>query len=193
MAPPRSAGYPAATAPAAADSLAKSRRENLMLPIRGADARAGNGQHQAALAARPSFGFDGSVCRLNDGNPRQDAAGIQQLLMYSFQVMRAATVLQSASAIVIASWWLGAATAAAPQPAQPRLDFEVQEGLNINRFVREGNVAAHLVLRSGTDPRILIAFPAGNSGVGLWFAHQSGGASWTLSGRPEAVHGSDGR
>ena len=112
--------------------------------------------------------------------------------MYSFQVMQAATVLQSASAIVIASWWLGAATAAAPQPAQPRLDFEVQEGLNINRFVREGNVAAHLVLRSGTDPRILIAFPAGNSGVGLWFAHQSGGASWTLSGRPGAVHDSDG-
>jgi len=28
-------------------------------------------------------------------------------------------------------------TAAAPQAVQPRLDFEVQEGLNINRFVRE--------------------------------------------------------
>jgi len=41
-------------------------------------------------------------------------------------------------------------TAAAPQAVQPRLDFEVQEGLNINRFVREGNVAAHLLLRSGT-------------------------------------------
>src|SRR5204863_1244204 len=94
-------------------------------------------------------------------------------------------------AIVIAVF-VGPMTAAAPQPTAPRLDFEVQEGLNINRFVREGNVAAHLLLRSGTDPRILIAFPAGNSGVGLWFAHQSGGASWTLSGRPEAVHDSDG-
>ena len=101
-------------------------------------------------------------------------------------------VLQSASAIVIASWFLGAVPAAAPQPAQPRLDFEVQEGLNINRFVREGNVAAHLVLRSGTDPRILIAFPAGNSGVGLWFVHYAGRASWTLRGRPRAVHDSDG-
>jgi len=76
-------------------------------------------------------------------------------------------VLRSASAIVIASCLLGAAAAAAPVPApapQPsgqRLDVEVQEGLNINRFVREGNVAAHLLLRSGTDPRILIAFPAG--------------------------------
>jgi len=83
-------------------------------------------------------------------------------------------------------------TAAAPQPAQPRLDFEVQEGLNINRFVREGNVAAHLLLRSGTDPRILIAFPAGNSGVGLWFVH-SGRVSWTLRAPPAAVHDSDSR
>jgi hypothetical protein len=106
--------------------------------------------------------------------------------MYSFQVMR------SAAAIVVASWLLGAATAAAAQPAEPRLDFEVQEGLNINRFVREGNVAAHLLLRSGTDPRILIAFPAGNSGVGLWFVH-SGRMSWTLRGRPAAVHDSDSR
>jgi glycogen debranching enzyme len=100
--------------------------------------------------------------------------------------------MRSASAIVIASWLLAAATAAAPQPAQPRLDFEVQEGLNINRFVREGNIAAHLLLRSGTDPRILIAFPAGNSGVGLWFLH-SGSVSWTLRGRPAAVHDSDSR
>src|SRR2546421_6760342 len=97
-----------------------------------------------------------------------------------------------AQVAIVIGWFLGPVTAAAPQPAQPRLDFEVQEGLNINRFVREGNVAAHLLLRSGTDPRILIAFPAGNSGVGLWFAHQSGGASWTLSGRPGAVHEADG-
>lgn len=95
--------------------------------------------------------------------------------------------------MVVACWLLGAAaTAAAPQPFGPRLDFEVQEGLNINRFVREGNVAAHLLLRSGTDPRILIAFPAGNSGVGLWFAHASR-VSWTLRARPVAVHDSDSR
>jgi len=101
-------------------------------------------------------------------------------------------VLQSASAIVVASWLLGAAaTAPAPQPSGPRLDFQVQEGLNINRLVREGNVAAHLLLRSGTDPRILIAFPAGNSGVGLWFAHRPGKASWMLQGRPRATHDSD--
>ena len=106
--------------------------------------------------------------------------------------MNTMAVLQSASAIVIASWILGAVAAAAPQPSGPRLDFQVQEGLNINRFVREGNVAAHLLLRSGTDPRILITFPAGNSGVGLWFVHHAGKASWTLRGRPGAVHDSDG-
>jgi hypothetical protein len=108
-------------------------------------------------------------------------------VMYSFQVMR------SASASVIASWLLGAVTAAAGQAAEPRLDFQVQEGLNTNHFLREGNVAAHLLLRSGTDPRILIAFPAGNSGVGLWFVHRSGRGSWTLRGRPRAIHDSDGR
>ncbi len=102
-------------------------------------------------------------------------------------------VLQSASAMVVAACLLGTATAAAPQPVPPRLDFEVQEGLNINRFVREGNVAAHLLLRSGTDPRILIAFPAGNSGVGLWFVHRPGRASWTLRAPPAAIHDSDSR
>jgi hypothetical protein len=101
-------------------------------------------------------------------------------------------VLQSASAMVIAAGFFGPVAAAAPPPTQPRLDFEVQEGLNINRFVREGNVAAHLVLRSGTDPRILIAFPAGDSGVGLWFAHHPGGVSWTLRGQPEVIHDTDG-
>jgi hypothetical protein len=101
-------------------------------------------------------------------------------------------VLQSALAIVIAAGFFGPVAAAAPPPGQPRLDFEVQEGLNINRFVREGNVAAHLVLRSGTDPRILIAFPAGDSGVGLWFVRRPGKASWTLQGRPRAIHDSDG-
>ncbi|TLY86699.1 MAG: hypothetical protein E6K35_07875 [Gammaproteobacteria bacterium] len=84
-------------------------------------------------------------------------------------------------------------TAAAPQPTAPRLDFEVQEGLNLNRFVREGKVAAHLLLRSGTDPRIVIAFPAGNSGVGLWFVHHADRVSFRLRGPPVVVHDSDGR
>src|SRR5438045_8849697 len=91
-------------------------------------------------------------------------------------------------AIVIAVF-AGRMTAAAPQPTAPRLDFEVQEGLNLNRFVREGNVAAHLLLRSGTDPRIVIAFPAGNSGLRLWFVHHADTVRFRLRGPPVAVDG----
>src|SRR5579862_6457625 len=91
------------------------------------------------------------------------------------------------------AWALGSAVAAAAAPAAARLDFEITEGLNTNRFLREGDVAAHLVLRAGNDPRILIAFPAGNSGVGLWFAHQSARARWILRGAPAAVHVADGK
>jgi hypothetical protein len=68
-----------------------------------------------------------------------------------------------------------------------RLSFDVDEGLNLNSFLREGPVAAHLLLRSGSDPRILIAFPAGNSGVGLWFSHGTQPVTWTLLGRPQPV------
>jgi hypothetical protein len=97
----------------------------------------------------------------------------------------------SASIGLMVAMSLGSAAAVAATPAAGRLDFEIKEGLNTNRFLREGDVAAHLVLRAGTDPRILIAFPAGNSGVALWFAHQSEDAQWTLRGAPAAVHARD--
>ena len=67
------------------------------------------------------------------------------------------------------------------------LAFAVPEGRNLNSLLRSGLVAAHLVLRSGQDPRILVAFPAGNSGVGLWFAHLDQPEAWTLSQRPRPV------
>ena len=101
--------------------------------------------------------------------------------------------LQSAWGSLVAGWWVGSGVAAAATPLEGRLDFEIKEGLNSNRFLREGDVAAHLVLRAGTDPRILIVFPAGNSGVGLWFAHQSAHARWALRGAPAAVHAADSR
>jgi hypothetical protein len=80
---------------------------------------------------------------------------------------------------------------AADSPSGPRLSFDVAEGPNLNSFLREGPVAAHLLLRSGQDPRILIAFPAGNSGVGLWFAHANQPARWALLGRPQPLTGKD--
>ncbi len=83
-------------------------------------------------------------------------------------------------------------TASAPA-ASARLEFEVDDALNINRFLRAGPVAGHLLLRSGSEPRILLAFPAGNSGVGLWFEKQPGEARWTLDGAPRPVHATDSR
>jgi hypothetical protein len=76
---------------------------------------------------------------------------------------------------------------------EPRLAFDVEEGPNLNSFLREGPVAAHLLLRAGQDPRILIAFPAGNSGVGLWFLHSAHAVNWTLQGKPQPLITKDAR
>ena len=71
--------------------------------------------------------------------------------------------------------------------SEQRLSFDVTEGLNLNSLLRDGPVAAHLLLRSGPDPRILVAFPAGNSGVGLWFSHGTAPVRWQLRGRPQPL------
>ena len=71
--------------------------------------------------------------------------------------------------------------------SEQRLSFDVNEGLNLNSLLRDGPVAAHLLLRSGLDPRILVAFPAGNSGVGLWFSHSTAPVTWKLRGRPQPL------
>jgi hypothetical protein len=79
--------------------------------------------------------------------------------------------------------------------SRPPLSFDLQEGRNFNSLLRAGPVAAHLVLRSGVEPRIVVAFPAGNSGVGVWFARTDHTVSWTLQGQPEPVvdHDDQGR
>ena len=87
---------------------------------------------------------------------------------------------------------LGSCTTAKTPPATPPLlRFQIDEGRNINSFVREGAVAAHLLLRSGTDPRILVAFPAGNSGVGLWFGNSDSSVEWTLPRPPSLLNDKD--
>jgi hypothetical protein len=48
------------------------------------------------------------------------------------------------------------------------LRFSITEGIIGNHFYREGPIAAHWVTRSGTSPRLLVAFPAGNAAVGVW-------------------------
>jgi len=79
------------------------------------------------------------------------------------------------------------------KPAPPELAYSLTEGQNLNAFVRDGKVAAHLLLRNGTDPRILVAFPAGNSGVGLWFEPLARPATWRLEQQPRPLALADGK
>lgn len=58
------------------------------------------------------------------------------------------------------------------------LDFSIREGLIYNQFFRQGPVAAHTVLTSGIQPRLVVAFPAGNSGVSLWFKTTESEVHW---------------
>lgn len=67
----------------------------------------------------------------------------------------------------------------------------LREGLNLNSFIQQGPVAAHVLLRSGTDPRVIVAFPAGNSGVGLWFEKVPQAAEWAMTGQPQPVTQAD--
>jgi hypothetical protein len=83
------------------------------------------------------------------------------------------------------------ATASASAMERTPFHFEVNEGQNINCFLRDGKTAAHLVLRSGHNPRILVAFPAGNSGVGLWFQKSDTGAEWAVDSLPTATSATD--
>jgi hypothetical protein len=82
----------------------------------------------------------------------------------------------------------GAVNAAEPQAP---LQFRITEGRVLNAFYQQGPVAAHLLLSSGTQPRLLVAFPAGNSGVGVWFENTQSPVQWTLGevnavSRPDA-------
>ncbi len=92
--------------------------------------------------------------------------------------------LTRAALAATAAGLLALPAAAAPSTG---LRYQLKEGLNENAFVQEGPVAAHLLLRSGKVPRILVAFPAGNSGVGLWFKPLDTDAAWTLKASPTPV------
>src|SRR5262249_7468703 len=54
-------------------------------------------------------------------------------------------------------------------PTGEELAFGVKEGNLRNYFHRQGPSAVHLLMRSGTDQRLIAAFPANNQGIGLWF------------------------
>ena len=52
-----------------------------------------------------------------------------------------------------------------PLASGPPLAFDRHEGAIRHRFFRHGPVAAHVALTSGTTPRVIVAFPAGNRGI----------------------------
>jgi hypothetical protein len=61
------------------------------------------------------------------------------------------------------------------------LAFAIDEGALSNRFLREGDLTAHVLTRSGEEPRIIAAFPAGNSGAGIWFQKTEEPVQMTVS------------
>ena len=81
-----------------------------------------------------------------------------------------------------ASMLLAAALAVSPAVSRAAvpLQFRITEGQIQNAFYQDGGIAAHLLLSSGVQPRILVAFPAGNSGTGVWFEPSTKPVQWTL-------------
>lgn len=82
--------------------------------------------------------------------------------------------------LVVALALLPAAVLAAPSNTPAPLQFRITEGQIQNAFYQHGEIAAHLLLSSGRLPRILVAFPAGNSGTGVWFEPTAKPVQWTL-------------
>ncbi|UYB52600.1 hypothetical protein OCJ37_01135 [Xanthomonas sp. AM6] len=97
-------------------------------------------------------------------------------------------LFRRAAAAVLSLSVAFAAPASAAQAAQAAGDtgeilrFRISEGRNDNLFYRHGPVAAHALLTSGTQPRLLAAFPAGNSGAGLWFQASAVPVRWQVHG-----------
>jgi hypothetical protein len=72
--------------------------------------------------------------------------------------------------------------------------FRIREGKNDNGFLQSARVAAHAVVGGASAPRILVANPAGESGIGLWFEPPRGrghGERITLTSRMSEVRHGD--
>jgi hypothetical protein len=71
----------------------------------------------------------------------------------------------------------------ADEPATTPVAFDAADGKLVSRFLQEGPVAAHMLLRSGDSPRLIAAFPAGDSGIGLWFRPTSSDTALSFVGQ----------
>lgn len=78
-----------------------------------------------------------------------------------------------------------------PPSNNAALSFRMDAGGQINAFYRQDKVAAHLLVRSSTKPRLLVVFPAGNSGAGLWFDDTAQPVNWSLDTPPSALSAPD--
>lgn len=74
----------------------------------------------------------------------------------------------SAIAFIAIAAGCRATPSVAPEATHEQLRFRVDQGLTDNYFLRDGDVAAHLVLTSGAHSKVIFAFPAGNAGIGMW-------------------------
>jgi hypothetical protein len=72
-------------------------------------------------------------------------------------------------------------------PQGEKLAFGVQEGNIRNYFHRQGTAAVHLLTRSGQDPRIIAAYPAGNQGIGVWFYAEGSETQLWAAPRPRST------
>ncbi|GGD46937.1 hypothetical protein [Pseudoxanthomonas indica] len=88
--------------------------------------------------------------------------------------------------LLLLGLWLPLALPLAARESAP-LQFRISEGRTENAFYQHGATAAHLLLTSGDKPRVLVAFPAGNSGVGLWFEDAAATLHWDLASVSERV------
>lgn len=84
----------------------------------------------------------------------------------------------------------GCSARAAEAPAPP-LHFSIDLPPYGNEFLRAGDIAAHLVLRSGQQPRLIAAFPAGDSGAGVWFDPSSQPVHWQVLAAPRPLRSRD--
>src|SRR5207253_53236 len=85
-----------------------------------------------------------------------------------------------------------ASMSAAAAPPPETLSFSVIEGSVRNYFYRRGGAAAHVLASSGASPRLIAAFPAANSGIGVWFSTGTRAATLELAGDLAGVERQDG-
>lgn len=72
------------------------------------------------------------------------------------------------------------------------LSFDVTVDNLENHFYQGCSISAHLLSSSGRMPRLVVAFPAGNTGTGLWFEELSEPASLVAEGPVLGVERADG-